>query len=370
MSGLELVEQAAGAAGLRLRRAWPRSADHLLLDLVPRGQHLAPGSGPPVAGQWFADADRAREVAERTGPAATLLPGAVVLQPGGADRRLAVLAELLTRTDAELVAHRPERRAVVRRADGAYVKVVRPARTAGVARAASRPAPPGVRVPRVTGVEPARGLVTTEALPGRTLHDLLGDPGVPETDAVRAASGVGSALARLHAAPLPAEVEAHDVAAEAGVAGRWLAHALSYRALTPEAVAAVEGALASARRLLAGPAQRPRLLHRDLHDKQVLLAPDSQVGLLDFDLAAGGEPALDLANLLVHLELRGAQGRVAPERAAACSAAVLEAYAPDRGTRQRLAGYDLLSRARLVCVYAFRPGSTSAAGRLLPPCPE
>ncbi|WP_396134697.1 phosphotransferase [Cellulomonas sp. ATA003] len=49
-------------------------------------------------------------------------------------------------------------------------------------------------------------------------------------------------------------------------------------------------------------------VHRDLHDKQLLVDGSGGIGLLDFDLAAAGEAALDLANLLVHLELRVHQG--------------------------------------------------------------
>ena len=47
------------------------------------------------------------------------------------------------------------------------------------------------------------------------------------------------------------------------------------------------------------------LSHRDLHDKQLMYSADSDTpGLLDFDTAALAEPAWDVANLAVHLELR------------------------------------------------------------------
>lgn len=212
MSGRALVEVASVAAGhgLVLSRAWPRSADHLLLDLV------AP-SGASVAGQWFADTEQAARVAARTGAPASCT-GGVVLQPGGADRRLPALAGLLGEPGARLVAHRPERRAVVRRADGAYAKVVRPERTAQVARAARAAAVPGLRVPRVVDVDERRGVVTTAALPGVTLHQLLVHA-APE--AVPAARAVGAALAVLHASPLAPGAVVHDAAAELAVLHRW-----------------------------------------------------------------------------------------------------------------------------------------------------
>ena len=50
------------------------------------------------------------------------------------------------------------------------------------------------------------------------------------------------------------------------------------------------------------------LVHRDFHDGQVLLDESYAVGLIDFDLMAAGDPALDVANFLCHLELREHQG--------------------------------------------------------------
>lgn len=348
MSGPALAEVASVAAeqGLVLSRAWPRSADHLLLD-------LAAPSGASVAGQWFADPEQAARVAARTGAPASR-SGGVVLQPDGADRRLPALAGLLSGTGARLVAHRPERRAVVCRADGAYAKVVRPERAAQVARAARAAAVPGLHVPQVVDVDEARGVVTTAVLPGVTLHRLLveGAPG-----AVAAARAVGAALAVLHASPLAPGAVVHDAAAELGVVRRWerlaAAHGLAAGPALPD--------LRLADPTAAGPFVP---VHRDLHDKQALVDGD-RVGLLDFDLAAAGEAALDLANLLVHLELRGLQGTGSPALVQAAADAVLEGYAPSGAVLARVAAYDLATRRRLVAVYGFRPRHAAAARQLL-----
>ncbi|WP_396134698.1 phosphotransferase [Cellulomonas sp. ATA003] len=123
-----------------------------------------------------------------------------MVQPAGADRRLRVLADLLRDPGAALVAHRPERRAVVRLGDGSYAKVVRPDRAAEVARTARAAAVPGVRVPPVLHVDAHAGVVVTGPLPGRTLHALLGDP---TADVVTAAREVGRTLAALHTTPPP-----------------------------------------------------------------------------------------------------------------------------------------------------------------------
>lgn len=305
-----------------------------------------------MAGQWFADADRAAQVAAQTGPPASL-HGRVVLQPAGVDRRLPALAALVREPGAVLVAHRPERRAVVRRSDGAYAKVVRPERVADVARTARAAVAPGARVPEVVDVDERAGVVVSAPLPGITLYELLAT-GSP--DAVAAARTVGRALAALHASPLSPHVGVHDGAAEQQVLTRWeeLAHAY--------------GVLSAPRGADAGLLDRTGPLvpvHRDLHDKQVLVDADGEVGLLDFDLAAAGEAALDLANLLVHLELRVLQGVCPPELARAASAAVTDGYRPSPQVRARLPVYDASARRRLVAVYAFRPASSAAARRLV-----
>lgn len=301
-----------------------------------------------MAGQWFADQDRAHAVAARTGAPAMADRG-VVLQPGGADRRLPVLAALLREPGAVLVAHRPERRAVVRRPDGAYSKVVRPERVAVAVRAARAARGIGLRVPEILDVNEQAGFFTTAPLPGRTLHALLAAH-APEV--VTAARTVGTALAVLHAAPVPLGAPVHDGSAERAVLHRWERLAQAHGVL-PDVPAGDCG-------LLQPPLALVRV-HRDLHDKQVLVADDGTVGLLDFDLAAAGEAALDLANLLVHLELRNLQEICRPGLARAAGLAVLEGYAPTDAVLARMPAYDAAARRRLGAVYGWRPRHAAAA---------
>src|SRR5699024_9179538 len=103
-------------------------------------------------------------------------------------------------------------------------------------------------------------------------------------------------------------------------------------------------------------AVRTGLLHRDLHDQQVLISPNQQrPGLLDLDTAAWGEPALDVANVLAHLDLRVRQDLLTQWRAAAAREAFLGALAPDGATRSRVDAYQVAARLRLSAVYALRP---------------
>ncbi|MFC7879593.1 phosphotransferase family protein, partial [Isoptericola sp. NPDC057391] len=284
------------------------------------------------------------------------------LQPGGADPRLPGLAARV-RAGATLVAHRSGRRGVVRDPSGTYTKVTRPGRE-----------PAAVVVPGAAFATPevvgrGDGFVTTTPLPGRTLHELLRDPATPDAvlDPVLDAAGraIGRGLRRLQDEP-PSGVAEHDADAEVAVVARWWGLAAAHGATTTADADAVVRRVRAA--LAALPAARPVLTHRDLHDKQLLVdtEPDGgvRVGLLDLDLAAVAHPALDLANLLVHLELRAHQGVCPPERAARVARAVVDGYGdvPDAGA---LHAWAVAARARLAAVYAFRPAPGDVPGALL-----
>lgn len=111
---------------------------------------------------------------------------------------------------------------------------------------------------------------------------------------------------------------------------------------------------------LDGVSESRALLHRDLHDKQLLLAPDCLPGLIDFDTLACGPAALDLANLLAHLEWRVLQGKARAEQALAVGSSLIEGY-DCASTVQDLQPFLDATRIRLACVYAFRPRWRSAA---------
>ncbi len=333
------VTSALAGIGFELRRSWPRSADQLLLDLQP----LEDATGAPVAGQWFRDPDRARSTAART-PGASCA-GRVVLQPGGADQKLVPLSALLQDPRTELVSHRPERRAVLRHhGDGShrYTKVVAVRKHQTLERATRLAQALPLRTPRLHSTDPARGTVTTDALPGRTLRDLLAGP-----RAEAACTATGAALAALHRVPPPPAVPVHGWLEEQAVTQKWQQYAATFRAPLalpppPDADLSAEASVGAAR----------TLIHRDFHDGQVLVADDGSVGVLDFDLMAIGDPALDLANLLAHLDLRCRQGLV--DDAAPLRHAALLGYRPGRQIASRIPGYEALARQRLAAVYAFR----------------
>ena len=364
----------AAEHGLTLVRAHPRP-DRLHLDLTD-------ADGRRVIGQWLVDAAVAEDVAEATdavGPdLVRLLGNHLVTQERGADRRLRTLAPLVA-AGAELVVHRPERRAVVRtrgprsssvggeRAgesppsppppDVVYSKVVRPRRTADLVRRMEQAAAvPGLHVPRVTAVDEDAGTIRMSTLPGRTLHDLLTE-GV--ADAARA---IGVAVRTLHSAGDVDGVPTHDLAAEVATTRGLLDLTGAHHALGARDLDALERDLARAVSTVAqaGSVDQPGLLHRDLHDKQLLVDGES-VGILDVDTLGVGDPALDLGNLLAHLDLRVQQGWTTPATAAAVEGEVLAGYGPSARTRAAAAGYRALTHVRLHALYAFRPGDAPAS---------
>lgn len=358
-TGLPSLERDLAGVGLALRQAVPRDADHLLLVLDD-------ADGATVAGQWFADPARAAAVADATGSPGLVhrpLP-TVVVQAGGADRRLPGLRPLVARPGHELLAHRPERRAVVRHdspAGQVYTKVVRPGRVAALAATLDRARAAGTSSPTVLDVDERAGTLTTATLPGVPLYDAWG--GSVRDDPWRTGLHLGQCVREIHRAPTRG-LDVHDAASELATTRRWLELARGHGVLPlPDAV--VDSLLSEAAVRLAGTMPPvPATVHRDLHDKQLLLDGD-RVGVLDLDTLALGDPALDLANLQVHLELRVHQGRADPLTSATLGEAVLEGYGADAVTPDALSGYALTTRLRLCAVYAFRPASREAALPLL-----
>ncbi len=343
MSLFAEVIAAADDAGTDVVRAWPRDAAHLLLELAPRdaASDDAASDDGRVAAQWFADSGRATEVGAAT-PGARV-HGSLVLQPGGADRRLPALRDLAA--SGRVVAHRPERRAVVRRTEAGravYAKTTRRSRFDALVSAARAAETLPLRTPAVLVVDSGAHVVVLESLPGRPLHDLLDSP-----LATTAARRLGEALARLHAQPVLPGTAVHDAAAELTVTRTWADHAHAYGVGPADVGPPSPPEVPAAERVL---------VHRDLHDKQVLVDDDGSVGLLDFDLVAAGDPALDLANLRVHLRLRRHQGLCADDEP--LWAAVLDGYRPGPGVLGRVPAWQAVAAARLEAVYAFRPTST------------
>ena len=350
------------AGSWTLRRAWPRREGHVLLE-------YADALGRTVAGQWLADRTRldriCRETIEtRRGSACVVAVQGrhVLLQADGADRRLPGIDRVRALMDPSvLLVHRAERRAVLRgRFEGktVYAKVRRPGASTVAAidagQLAARSVFQGsVSCPQLVRAEPEQGVAVWSAVPGVSLHDRLASHAPPHTDEIeRIALAVGVALKKLHTAPAMPTQPVHGPSDEAAILSRWQNH---LRWACPDRASRIEPLIESVCRRLA---RLPRVcapIHRDLHDKQILIDADGGLGMIDFDTLALGDPALDLGNLIAQARLRVVQCVWPPKIAERFIAALLDAARPDAAARARLEVWIEAASLRLACVYAFRP---------------
>ncbi|WP_394214831.1 phosphotransferase [Brachybacterium vulturis] len=335
---------------LTVRRAWADDGRGLPLELV---EERADREDGPLRGARL----------EAT-------TGRITVYEAGSDPRLPGLARVLAaRPGAVIVSHRPGKRAVVRHGEerGAvrYVKIVRPGRAArlleAIARAEDFAGP--FRTARVLAADD--DTVTFAELPGHLVHE-----GLPLADGSwrRAwretleawSAAVRSSRGRLETAgadghgTAPIRETVHGPEAEAAVLTTWRERA---DAVDPAGARARGRAVAAAHRELArvDGVERPSLIHRDLHDKQILWRPGEPPALLDVDTAALGDPALDVGNLRAHALWRELQGLWSPDQAEVVREEIDRAALHSGIGPETLAAYESGTIARLACVYAFRP---------------
>ena len=100
------------------------------------------------------------------------------------------------------------------------------------------------------------------------------------------------------------------------------------------------------------------LAHRDLHDRQFIVAGDA-ISLLDFDLMCSADVALDAGNLLAHMKLRALQGgrEKRADAVSVCGDAFLAGLGRqgEHGFEQSLLFYQASTFYRLALLYALRP---------------
>lgn len=306
------------------------------------------------------------------------------------DEALPALARTLgAHPGATVVSHRAGKRAVLRTHDRdgqvLYVKVANKGRTrralGAIERAAAFDGP--FRTPQVVAAKDES--LTFAALSGTPLHE-----GLPTADgswrrAWRITMDAWAQAVRTSRTALP-EGPLHGAAEEIAVLEKWHERASH---VDPDGAEHRDRAVQISRELLAGlPAlDRPALIHRDLHDKQILwdratdsgegqgrkADQDRRPGLLDVDTACLGDPALDAGNLRAHATWRELQGQWTPEQAAQVRAEIdrvcLGEGIDDAGDDQAglgvdpaaLAAYETATLARLTCLYALRPRWRAAA---------
>ncbi|MEZ4457295.1 MAG: phosphotransferase [Gemmatimonadales bacterium] len=297
------------------------------------------------------DRDAAAAAALATG----LRPGAL---PGG-DRRL---------ESAALIRHKTGRRALIEYVvrDGSDTRHrillkcrVREAdrRTAALHDGLAAGARSGWTVPRTLGVVPAFHGWLQAWCPGTD-----GFTALAASNGVAAAGAIGGALAGLHGAATTDR--RHGLPAELGVAMRAL-DGLGERDRTLKSrLDRIRSGLI--RRCRSIRATHPRLLHRDFYPDQVLVH-GATVILLDLDLHAMGDAALDLGNFIGHLiehDLRTGSNL------AALGPAFVDGYrtAGGRADAGAIDGYLTLTLARHIALSTIIPGRRHTTAALLDLC--
>jgi Ser/Thr protein kinase RdoA (MazF antagonist) len=200
-------------------------------------------------------------------------------------------------------------------------------------------APHRVGVPAPRGQIGDLQLWLQETAPGRTVADFL----QPDTDPAPFAR-VGAALARLHRLA-PVTQRMWTLEDETRVLDTALRNAA---ARLPAHAATLEAIVLGARHVLGALGPGPVCgIHRDFYFDQALVDGDT-VWLVDLDLYAIGDPAIDIGNFLAHLDEYALRLHDDPGALAAHGAAFVDGYrqvsdAPETG---RIATLRAVSLAR------------------------
>lgn len=210
--------------------------------------------------------------------------------------------------EVERVTYRPRHRAVMRYRrlePGAttllFAKVLRPARARALwtqSRALKAAGPHlGVRL-ALPFARRAQGVLLSRPLPGERLRALLvRGARLPDPPCIARIGDELAALTGLLPPPAAGVTGRCAHPAWARSAARMLAAVLPHR--DDRTLALAEQIAADAQ------ADAPRLVavHGDLHEAQILVAPDGTLGLVDLDDLGHGDAALDAATLSAHLLL-------------------------------------------------------------------
>jgi len=177
---------------------------------------------------------------------------------------------------------------------------------------------PPLRVARLLGALPEHGLIALEWIAGRALGEALreGQAGACEV------ALAGEALACVHGQPasgLPIE-------GPSAQARRVLSAAAAVRFVQPELSARAARLARVVSDRLAAQGVAVVSTHGDFHAGQVLLT-DGAAAVIDFDEAALGAPASDLASFLAHLEWQAGAGPRSASQKEGLGQALLEGYA-------------------------------------------
>ncbi|MGI3212338.1 phosphotransferase [Roseovarius tibetensis] len=381
-----LAPQTAEAMGTALMDGYARSAGWLpegiavqhargLLMLATEGFRIRHPDWPERTGTLL---DRAAGLLaprrRRVDPALPELDDA--LDPAKAGPALAAAmghaARDVRMTEPRLLRHKPGRRALVRYdmidAEGNRRAVLGKLRSKGLdrrmpalhdaLRAAGLDGSGGVGVPRAVGAIPHLGLWLQELVPGVGLGEGL----APDADPAPFAR-TGAALAALHRVG-PADTRRWTMADELAVLSRALDEAGKAR---PDLAPAMRVISQNAAEQVAAIGEGPVCgIHRDFYFDQVIVEGD-RIWIVDLDLYACGDPAIDVGNFLAHLDELGLRHHADPHAFDRQKAAFREGYGAASGPAdpERVAVLQAVSLARHVHLGMRLPGRSHTVEPIL-----
>ena len=247
--------------------------------------------------------------------------------------------------DFELVRYRPGRRCVGRllvegQCEAAIKFYAEPEYATASINSRAFVCKDSLKVPRVLGDSPRHRAIAIEWLSGGLLFDLLADSAF-DLDCVRR---VGVALAQLHEQASPG---LRRLSPTAETEPLWTA-ARDVQGVCPELGPRAQG-LARKLSALEERAESPRCsIHGDFSPRQVLL-DGSEVGILDYDDARYGDPAIDLGHFAARLQRRRLREALPAAEIDAVFEALLDGYRAIRALplRGSIARYTAAALLRL-----------------------
>jgi aminoglycoside phosphotransferase (APT) family kinase protein len=216
----------------------------------------------------------------------------------------------------------------------------------------------GAGVPRTAGVIAPLGLWLQEVVPGTCLGDLMA-PDADPAPFVR----TGAALADMHRLGAT-DAPRWTMADEGAVLERALRRAADAR---PDLAAAVrEVGRHAAESLSAIGDAAACAIHRDFYFDQVIV-DDARIWIVDLDLHACGDPAIDVGNFMAHLDELGLRRHADPMVFDRHKAAFLTGYASASGPADpaRVAVLQAVSLARHISLSMELPGRSHTTEPIL-----
>jgi hypothetical protein len=218
-----------------------------------------------------------------------------------------------------------------------------------------------VGVPRPLGCFEAWNMTFQEASPGRLVNEIL-----EESGAERGMGQVAEAIFALHRSGVSPKRQ-HGVADELKILRTRLDDAAARAPHRRARIERVRDGCTALANLL--PQATPAGLHRDFYPDQVIV-DGPRTTLLDLDLFAAGNPALDVGNFSAHLAEMALRERGDMQRYSALEGAFEERYLElsDETDPASIRGYRLLTLARHIQLSMTIPGRAETSEAILDAC--